>query len=63
MERKTWRKGVSEPLQLEDARAHIHDFKAYYQELRMKQLGWFRADQEPPIREPPPSEDWVKDDA
>lgn len=59
-ERKAWREGLKQPKSFEDMRPHIADFKMYYQELRMRCMGWYKADQKPPIMEPPPSEEWVK---
>jgi len=39
---------------------HISDFAKYYQELRVTQVGWFHRDQEPPVMQPPPSQEWIK---
>ena len=60
MEKKAWREGLTQPKPVEGLRAHIHDFKTYYRELRITQPGWYKDDQEPPIMEPPPSREWVK---
>ncbi len=59
-ERKAWREGLNQPTSVPEMRAHIHDFKSYHT-IQMSQGGWFPAGQKPPLRTPPPSEDWVKD--
>lgn len=61
VEKDFWRESVKQPATIEDTLAHASDFKEYYKELRVTQTGWFRADVEPPIWEPPPSEEWVKE--
>ena len=38
---------------------HTHDFKSY-QNLHMTMAGWFRDGQDPPVMEPPPSNEWLK---
>jgi hypothetical protein len=60
VEKKAWREGLKQPKAVADMLPHAHDFKAYYQELRMTRPGWYRDDQEPPVMEPPPSTEWVK---
>jgi len=61
MEKKAWRKGMKEaPLMLKEAKEHIHDFKKYLSELRLTRGGWYPEGVEPPVMEPPPSEEWVK---
>jgi hypothetical protein len=60
MEKGTWREGLAEPKALGDVLPHVSDFAKYYQELRVTSPGWYRAEQEPPVIEPPPSQEWVK---
>ncbi|MGC9347192.1 MAG: hypothetical protein ACP5JG_03545 [Anaerolineae bacterium] len=59
VERKAWEEGMREPKPSYEVLAHTHMFKSY-SELRMSQEGWFPKDTEPPTREPPPSDEWVK---
>lgn len=59
LEKGAWRRGMKQPEWVEETRAHIHDFRTYYQELRLTQPGWYRADQAPPVMEPPASQEWV----
>jgi hypothetical protein len=40
--------------------AHASDFAKYMDELRMTRAGWYPQDQEPPVAEPPPSQEWIK---
>ena len=58
VEKKAWRSIQS--LTLADMFAQVHDFKMVYSELRMLQMGWFPAGEEPPVREPPVSTVWTK---
>jgi len=60
VEKKAWREDIGQPKSIEKMRANTHDFKTYYQQLRMKQQGWYQFDEEPPVREPPLSQEWSK---
>ena len=60
MEKKGWREGMKQQKSVGEAQAYLHDFKTCFQELRLRQAGWYPSDQEPPILEPPPSQEWVK---
>jgi hypothetical protein len=60
VEKKAWRENIKEPKPPNAIIPHSHDFKIVYQELRMTRPGWYGPGQEPPIMEPPPSEEWVK---
>lgn len=59
VEKKTWQEAMKKARPANEIRAHVRDFKSY-EELRMTQGGWFHEDQEPPVMEPPASEEWVK---
>ena len=56
VEKKAWREGMKQTKAIAELLPHASDFVVYYEELRMKQLGWYRSDQEPPIMKPPPSQ-------
>jgi YgiT-type zinc finger domain-containing protein len=60
VEKKCWREGLEKPKDISEMLPHASDFKAHYQELRLRQTGWYPKDQEPPIKDPPPSQEWVK---
>lgn len=60
LDKKAWRKHKAQPHEVTEMRAHIHDFKTVYQELRISRPGWYKRGQTPPIAEPPPSEEWIK---
>jgi hypothetical protein len=60
VEKQGWREGLSQPKAVGDILPHVHDFKTYYEELRMTQPGWYREEEEPSVREPPTSTEWVK---
>jgi hypothetical protein len=40
---------------------HASDFATYYEELRSTRPGYYRADQEPAVIDPPASQEWVKE--
>ena len=60
VEKKNWREGLKQPKLANEMLPRASNFKNYYQELRITQRGWYGPGQEPPVREPPPSEEWVK---
>lgn len=60
VEKGTWREGLTQPKAIAEALPHAADFAEYCRELRMTQPGWYKTGQEPPVREPPPSQEWVK---
>lgn len=60
LEKQILRQKSQRAQSLEDLRQATHDFKMAYLEARMRQTGWFPKGQEPPIVEPPPSQEWVK---
>ena len=59
LEKKAWKEGVNKQKSVEEMRAHIHDFKTWYQELRVRSMGWYPKDQVPPVRQPPSSKEWI----
>ena len=60
VEKSVWREGLKQPQAVTEMRPHISDFAKYYTEMRQTLPGWYRVDQEPPIMEPPPPQEWVK---
>jgi hypothetical protein len=60
VETATWREGLQRPKTVAEMLPQASDFAEYYEELRVTQPGWYKADQEPPVMEPPPSPEWVK---
>lgn len=60
VEKSTWRKGLEKSLTIDKMLPHASDFAKYYEELRFTRPGYYKADQEPPIMEPPLSQEWVK---
>ena len=60
MEKEAWRKGSKQLMSPDKIRPHVSGFANYYKELRLTQPGWFPTNQEPPIMEPPKSQEWVK---
>jgi hypothetical protein len=59
-EKKMWREGMVKPKAVCEILPHASDFVSYYPELRVTQAGWYGPNQRPPVREPPPSQEWVK---
>jgi len=60
VEKKVWREGLQQPRAVAEMLPHASDFATCYKELRFTQPGWYRHDQEPPVMEPPSSQEWVK---
>lgn len=60
VERKVWHEGMKQMLAVDKILPHLSHFVTYYQELRLTQPGWYHVDQEPPVMEPPKSQEWVK---
>src|SRR5262245_15264722 len=59
VEKSTWREGVQQPKGIAEMLSNASDFAEYYKELRVTRPGYYKADQEPPVMEPPPSQEWV----
>ena len=60
LEKGAWREGLSQPKPVGEMLPHASVFATYYHEPRLTRPGWYPADQEPPLMEPPPSQEWVK---
>ena len=60
IERKIWQASMKLPMMPQEMLSYLQVFKEVYTELRMLQQGWFPIGVEPPIRQPPPSTEWVK---
>jgi len=60
VEKETWREGSKQPLSMDEMLPYASNFATYYNELRLTQPGWYGPNQEPPIMEPPESQEWVK---
>ena len=60
VDKTIWREGLTQPKAIDDTLQHASDFATHYQELQMQQPGWYREGEEPPVRKPPPSQEWVK---
>ena len=60
VEKKDWREGLHRPKDLAEIQPHVSDFAEYYEEIRVSRPGWYPADQELPMLEPPVSQEWVK---
>ncbi len=60
VEKKAWSENLQHSKEPLEMISQIHDFKTVYSEIRMTRPGWYGADQEPPVMEPPPSSEWIK---
>ncbi len=60
VEKRAWREGLQKPKSVAEMLPYASDFANYYKELRATGTGWYPAGQEPPIMEPPVSQEWVK---
>ncbi len=59
VEPKAWRENMKQAKPIAEMIAQTHGFKSH-QTIQMSMGGWFHQDQEPPLRQPSPSTDWVK---
>ena len=60
VEKSAWREGLHQPKVFTEMRPHVSDFVNNYKEMRVSRPGWYAAGQEPPLLEPPVSQEWVK---
>ncbi|MCU0494918.1 MAG: hypothetical protein MUD01_25305, partial [Chloroflexaceae bacterium] len=60
VEKSAWREGLTGYRSIDEMLARASDFATYYNELRITRSGYYPADVEPPILEPPPPQEWVK---
>ncbi len=60
VEKRFWREGVTRPKAIAEMLPQASEFATYYNELRVTRAGYYRVDQEPPLLEPPVSQEWVK---
>jgi hypothetical protein len=60
VEKSIWREGLEQPKAIAEMLPHASDFATYYKELRLTRPGYYRSDQEPPVMEPPLSQEWIK---
>lgn len=60
VEKQVWREGLTRPKDFDEMLPHVSDFAKYYEEMRQTRSGYYHVDQEPPIMEPPPPQEWVK---
>jgi len=60
VEKNIWREGLKQSKSLDEMLPHASDFATYYKDLQLRRSGYYRADQEPPLMEPPSSQEWVK---
>src|SRR5262249_50264347 len=61
VEKRIWREGVAQPKGIAEMLPQASDFATYYNELRLTCPGYYRAEQDPPVLEPPVSQEWVKE--
>jgi hypothetical protein len=62
-EKAAWKEGLQKQKEVAEMLPHIRDFAKYYQELQVTQGGWFHRNQEPPVMQPSPSQEWIKSKA
>jgi hypothetical protein len=60
VEKKAWRENMQQLKRPNEMISQLHDFKRVNSEIRMTRGGWYGPGQEPPIREPPQSSEWIK---
>lgn len=60
VEKSIWREGLEQPKAIAKMLPQASDFATYYKELRLTRPGYYSSDQEPPVMEPPLSQEWIK---
>jgi hypothetical protein len=60
VKKAAWREGLQRPKPPAEMLHNIADFAEQNDELRLTRAGWHKTDEEPPVLEPPPSQEWVK---
>ena len=60
VEKSIWREGLEQPKAIAEMLPQASDFATYYKELRLTRPGYYSSDQEPPVMEPPLSQEWIK---
>ena len=60
IDKKVWHEGMAQLKAISDMLPYLSRFKTYYQELRLTQPGWYPERKDPPVMEPPLSNEWVK---
>jgi len=60
VEKKAWREALTSPQLVKETLMQTHQFRNNHGELRITQGGWYPQNQEPPLMEPPRSQEWVK---
>jgi hypothetical protein len=59
IERKIWRQSLTRTIYPSEMLPYLHEFTSY-EELRMTEKGWFHKNQPPPMKIPPPSQEWIR---
>ena len=59
LEKKAWRENMKHPKNPAEIFSQLHDFKMVLSEIRMTQPGWYGPGQQPPIMDPPVSNEWM----
>lgn len=60
LEQKAWKAAMQQERGVAEMLDYVSDFAEHYDELRVTETGWFGPGQQPGIRQPPPSQEWVK---
>lgn len=60
VDKRAWQASMKTPWSQLEMLAQTSDFAHYHDELRLTRPGYYRVDQEPPIWQPPASQEWVK---
>ncbi len=60
VEKTAWREGLQQQKAIAEMLACVSSFTESYKDLRVTRPGYYKADQEPPLMEPPLSQEWVK---
>ena len=60
MDKAVWREALHQPKAAQEMLSKANIFLEYHKELRMTRPGWYPEGQDPPVMEPPASQEWAK---
>jgi YgiT-type zinc finger domain-containing protein len=60
IDKSVWRDGLKQQKNMNELLPQTSDFVKYHHELRFTKAGYYPAHLEPPVAEPPLSQEWIK---
>jgi hypothetical protein len=60
IDKSVWREGLKQQKTMNELLPQASDFAKYHHELRFTKAGYYPSGLEPPVAEPPASQEWIK---